>query len=224
MSQFAAVCGRNPSSLCTLILLISLATTLLHSATASIQIEVDSESTLCFGTYALVRSIITGNFDILDDEGPAESFSAKFYNPKGDVVWTSTYGSTEGTFSQEGEGRYELCFSNTGDDDYAGGDRNVGFALRTIPLNVHDPAAADGPVNSMTTKLIDSAARLQANLEDISDHQSYMRARETSHRELSEKTFARVVRWTLLEMMVLFFVAGGQVMYLRKFFEKKRML
>jgi len=76
----------------------------------------------------------------------------------------------------------------------------------------------------MTTKLIDSAARLQANLEDISDHQSYMRARETSHRELSEKTFARVVRWTFLEGLVLLFVAGGQVMYLRKFFEKKRML
>jgi len=94
MSLFAAVYGQHPSSLYTLILLISLATTLLHSATASIQIEVDTESTLCFGTYALVRSIITGNFDILDDDGPAESFSAKFYNPKGDVVWTSAYGES----------------------------------------------------------------------------------------------------------------------------------
>jgi len=89
---------------------------------------------------------------------------------------------------------------------------------------VQDPAGAAGEKNSMTSQLISSMSQLLDQLEDISDHQTYMRARESTHRELSENIFARVFRWTLLEGIVLLFVAGGQVMYLRKFFEKKRVL
>jgi len=224
MPLFTAISGRHVSSLRPLILIVFLVTTLIHPATGSVQFEIDSGKKICFGTYALVKSVITSNFDLLDDEGSPESFSAHFSDPAGKVVWSSDYGASEGNFRWEGEGRYELCFDNKDTtDDGVGGDYHVGFALRTVPI-VQDPAGAAGEKNSMTSQLISSMSQLLDQLEDISDHQTYMRARESTHRELSENIFARVFRWTLLEGIVLLFVAGGQVMYLRKFFEKKRVL
>uniref|UniRef100_A0A7S1FVF3 GOLD domain-containing protein n=1 Tax=Corethron hystrix TaxID=216773 RepID=A0A7S1FVF3_9STRA len=80
----------------------------------------------------------------------------------------------------------------------------------------------NGPDESMTDQLIEASQNLMLDLEALSDHQSFMRSRERDHRELSEKIFARVVRWTLLEAVVLIVVSGGQVVYLRKFFEKRR--
>jgi len=193
---------------------------------ASITLDIEAGQKKCFGTYARVESVISGNFDLLDDELDPDPFSVVFYGPRGNTIWASDHGATEGSFSHTGTGRFELCFENgtSGGDDMDHDDRSVGFAIRLVPINVHDPKAKDGPDDSMTTKLLTASSNLQIDLEALSDHQSYMRMREKDHRELSEKTFARVVRWTMLEALVLLIVAGGQVMYLRKFFERKRML
>jgi len=222
MSLFAAISGCHVSFLRPLLLLLPLITTLLHPATSSIQFEIDSGKTICFGTYAPANSVIASNFDLLDDEESPEAFRAQFRDPDGAAVWSSDYGASEGSFRVEGAGRYELCFANEPTtDDGAGANYHVGFALRTAPL-VQDPAGASGDL--LTNQVVSSVAELLGGLEAISDHQTFMRAREGAHRELSENIRARVVRWTLLEGIVLLFVAGWQVMSLRKFFEKKRML
>jgi len=101
MPLFTAISGRHVSSLRPLILIVFLVTTLIHPATGSVQFEIANGETICFGTYALVKSVITSNFDLIDDEGSPESFSAQISDPAGKVVWSSDYGESPRLTSSE---------------------------------------------------------------------------------------------------------------------------
>jgi emp24/gp25L/p24 family/GOLD len=58
----------------------------------------------------------------------------------------------------------------------------------------------------------------------LKDHYDYLRSREEVQRNLVEATLDRVVRWTLLEAVLLIGIASTQVLYFRRFFEKKHYL
>mmetsp|Transcript_35050 Transcript_35050/g.81073 ORF Transcript_35050/g.81073 Transcript_35050/m.81073 type:complete len:137 (+) Transcript_35050:253-663(+) len=109
-------------------------------ASASITVDVESETKACFATYAEVQSVVSGNYDLLDDSLGSDAFKAIFYGPDGSTIWSSEYEATEGSFTATGSGRYELCFENgTNKNDDDDDDRAVGFAIRVFPLNAHDP-------------------------------------------------------------------------------------
>jgi len=153
------------------------------------------------------------------------------YDPKMTPVWKSDSGSSEGSFSVQGSfGKYELCIQNgnLGSDDYYatkdGNPREVGFAVRvTTPLRGLEDEKS-GPDDSLTTHLLDMCIKMLAGLQTMADHQEYMRERENHHTILADTTFHRVVQWTVLEAVVLILIATGQVIYLRRFFEKTRYL
>jgi len=107
-----------------------------------------------------------------------------------------------------------------------GNDRHIGFSIRVVPLQ-HGNADivekhAEGPDDENTARLIEMSSGLLTWIDSLMDHQDYMRVRESVHRDLAEATFRRVIRWTLLEALVLICVSGGQVIYLKKFFEQRR--
>ena len=153
------------------------------------------------------------------------------YDPKMTPVWKSVSGSSEGSFSVNGSfGKYELCIQNgnLGSDDYYGtkdgNAREVGFAVRvTTPLRGLEDEKS-GPDDSLTSHMLDMCTKMLAGLQTMADHQEYMRERENHHDELTHQTFYRVVQWTVLEAIVLILIASGQVIYLRRFFEKTRYL
>jgi len=53
---------------------------------------------------------------------------------------------------------------------------------------------------------------LNDNFDVLMDHMSFMKARELVHRELHEETFTKVVRWNILEIVVVVIVTFGQVL------------
>ena len=108
-------------------------------------------------------------------------------------------------------------------------ERNVGFGVRVHPLprgrNLEKTTEdEEGPDSERAAILLDRGEQLLDDLADLMDHQAYLKLREEAHRELTERTFTRVVRWSVLEAVVLVAVASGQVLYLRKFFEQRRYL
>ena len=121
-----------------------------------------------------------------------------------------------------------LCITNgieydddTGKED----DRQVGFAVRVRPATIRaQEDNVEGPDTRVMTNLIEMSEDLLDDFQDLNDHQAYLKVREAEHRDLTEQTYARIVRWTVLEAIVLMSIAGGQVMYLKKFFEQTRYL
>lgn len=174
-------------------------------------------------------SMISGNFDCLDDELPPDPIGVILYDNKMTPVWRSQKGAAEGTFSLYGTGKYELCIQNgnIGSDDYYapkdGNDREVGFAIHVVPPSRGLENEA-GPDDRLTSNLLEMSNKLMAGLHTMSDHQEYMKERENKHTILADTTFDRVVQWTMLEAIVLALIACGQVLYLKKFFEQKRYL
>ena len=88
-------------------------------------------------------------------------------------------------------------------------DREVAFEIRVV---VDDPTA---PLVGLTNNLNENLWNLQAR-------QDYMRTREAVHREVTEETFSELLTWTILEAVALVFVSFGQVLYFRRFLEKRR--
>lgn len=117
-------------------------------------------------------------------------------------------------------------------ENYDGGLRTIGFTLRIRPLEGTEMArlmqvnsdTSDNAADGQKNRLIDLSNTLRDKMELLMDHQEYIKNRESTHRHVVEQTFTLVMKWTLLEALVLCCVAAAQVTYLKKFFETKRYL
>jgi len=202
----------------------------LTNASLSMLVPAGEEDCLTIRTPQNARSYINGNFDCLDDELKPDPIRIALYDDNFEQVWVSKEGASEGIFSHLGSGVHHFCIQNGmpgGDDMYSnsdGEDRRIGFSLRVVPLQHGnaDAGDAEGPDDENTARLIEMSSGLLTWIDSLMDHQDYMRVRESVHRDLAEATFRRVIRWTLLEALVLICVSGGQVIYLKKFFEQRR--
>lgn len=65
---------------------------------------------------------------------------------------------------------------------------------------------------------------LSSALSGVKHEQDYMEVREKVHRAINENTNSRVVLWSFFEALVLVVMTGGQVYYLKQFFEVRRVV
>ena len=73
-------------------------------------------------------------------------------------------------------------------------------------------------------RLIDLSNELTRGLENIEDHLSYMRQRETFHTDTITDTNRSIIVWTVIEALTLIGLAYWQFKYIQKFFEVKRVM
>ena len=171
------------------------------------------------------ESIIGGSFDCLDSKVATDPIRVALYNSNEERVWQSEYGDAEGYFSHKGSGKHWLCLENGMTYEHYTDTkvgprlkvaRTIGFALRVKrTMNGMREAlgdAADGSdANDTTRKLMELSEDLSENFQALTDHMSYMKAREIVHRELHEETFTKVVRWNILEICAVVVVSFGQI-------------
>lgn len=173
--------------------------------------------------------LISGSFDCLDTKVATDPIRVALYNSDEKMIWSSNYGDAEGSFSQKGTGKHWLCLENglTYENNKPNGDRptnprirvarTIGFSLRVKKAAtglaaevLGDGAHAD--VSGTTAKLLELTEGLNENFQVLTDHMSFMKAREIVHRELHEETFTKVVRWNILEICTVVIVTFGQVL------------
>jgi len=58
----------------------------------------------------------------------------------------------------------------------------------------------------------------------VKHEQEYMSVRDRIHRAINENTNSRVVMWSFFEALVLVAMTLGQVYYLKRFFEVRRVV
>lgn len=158
------------------------------------------------------ESTIFGSYDVLDDNLSPEPVAFSVFNSDQYRIYKSHFATTEGHFSVRGQGRFTICIQNGMDHDHISHDRldrEVAFEVRVL---VDDPAA---PLVGLTNHLNENLWNLQAR-------QDYMRTREVAHREVTEETFSELLTWTIVEAVALVVVSFGQVLYFRRFLEKRR--
>lgn len=85
-------------------------------------------------------------------------------------------------------------------------------------------SGAPGEQEAGHTKLDDMIRELSGSLVGIKHEQEYMHIRDRIHRDINESTNSKVVWWSIFEAGILLLLTVGQVYYLKRFFEVKRVV
>lgn len=198
-----------------MLLLLAIIAAIVVESSFVLQIAEDDEQ--CFVIRAPPKSLIRGNFDVLDDNLSADPVVVKIFDGDSmEVLYESKRSQSEDIFQVPVTtgGRFYICVQNGVDHDSEDElDRKVGLEVRVSPLPSQDGGAQS---------LLVAAEELQEKLKNLQNHHDYMRDREAAHRETTELTYTNVVRWSLLEFFVLLGIAVSQIVVLRVFFEKRR--
>ena len=88
----------------------------------------------------------------------------------------------------------------------------------------HDAQAAAGGKTDDHNKLEEQIKELAAALTSVKHEQEYMSVRDRIHRSINDSTNSRVVLWAFFEALVLVAMTLGQVFYLKRFFEVRRVV
>ena len=165
----------------------------------------------------------------MDDDVDGSMIKATVRDDKSqDIKWKSEADQTEGAFRVEVDpSRYSLCISSDvadGGEEVERDATHVGFALRWTPPPRALAEGEEGPEAKRALQLVQTASYIDENWQNLVDHYDFLRTRESNHREMIEAIFTRLWKWTLVEAILVVFMAYVQVMYLRKFFEQRRYL
>ncbi|KAK0417504.1 hypothetical protein QR680_013050 [Steinernema hermaphroditum] len=126
------------------------------------------------------------------------------------------------TFAAHMDGTYTYCFSNQMST------MTPKVVMFTVDVQAPGQANAQHSSNDNTDadgqKLEEMVRELSTALTSVKHEQEYMEVRERVHRQINENTNSRVVMWALFEAVVLVSMALGQIFYLKRFFEVRRVV
>lgn len=95
------------------------------------------------------------------------------------------------------------------------------FIIKIIYFNIfHFVAGEDKEHKKLETML----RNLGSALTSVKHEQEYMNVRDKNHRAINESTNKRVVMWSFFESFVLLSMTIGQVYYLKRYFEVRRVV
>ncbi|PFH62606.1 hypothetical protein XA68_12858 [Ophiocordyceps unilateralis] len=138
----------------------------------------------------------------------------------------SQRGSSSGrfTFTAQEAGDHKVCFTPSSTSARSGSlhPRGTGIKMK-LDMVIGETNQIE---SSDKDKLQDIAARvkdLNARLKDIRREQVFQREREAEFRDQSESTNSRVVRWILIQLVVIGVTCAWQLSHLRSFFIKQKL-
>jgi len=179
-------------------------------------IIVDAHAEECFFDRVQAGTKLSLTFQVT--EGGFLDIDVKINGPDGKAIYEGER-ETDGkyTFAAPSEGVYTYCFSNkmsTMTPKAVMFNVDVGEAAKETP---HE---GDGDKN----KLEDMIKELSTSLTGVKHEQEYMEVRDRIHRSINDSTNSRVVMWAFFEAMVLVAMTLGQIYYLKRFFEVRRVV
>ncbi|CAB4062471.1 TMED2 [Lepeophtheirus salmonis] len=118
------------------------------------------------------------------------------------------------------DGMYKYCFSN----QMSTMTPKIVMFTMEIGEAPGDEAASSEGGEASHNKLENMIKELSTALSGVKHEQEYMLLRDRIHRNINDNTNSRVVMWSFFEALVLVAMTLGQVYYLRRFFEVRRVI
>ncbi|CAB0041077.1 unnamed protein product [Trichogramma brassicae] len=183
-------------------------------------ITVDAHSEECFFDNVEYGTKMGLTFEIA--EGGFLDIDVRIVAPDNKIMYDGEQESSgKFTFAAHTGGVYTYCFSN-----FRGTmtPKVVMFNMfiGESPSQQAKKQAVEGDTSN--AKLEDMIKELSEGLQSVKSEQEYMAVRDRNHRAINESTNFRVVAWSIFEATALLCMTLGQVYYLKRFFEVRRVV
>ncbi|CAA2983053.1 transmembrane emp24 domain-containing protein p24delta3-like [Olea europaea var. sylvestris] len=191
-----------------------------------IWLDVPSSGTKCVSEELHSKVVVLADFFVVGDEhhinnSIVPTISVKVTSPYGNNLYHQenvTHGQF--AFTTTESGNYLACFWI---DNSHQGDRSmsVGLEWKTgITAKDWDSVAKKEKIDGLELEL----QKLEGAVEAIHENLIYLKDREAEMREVSEKTNARVAWLSILSLGVCIVVSIFQLLYLKRYFQKKKLI
>lgn len=183
-------------------------------------VTIDAHSEECFFDRAVAGTKLGLMFEVV--EGGFLDIDVKITGPDGKTIYQGDRESNgKYTFATHTDGVYKYCFSNKMSTMTP---KIVMFSMDVSENNVNNNEHAAANMTADHNKLEEMVTELSNALTGVKHEQEYMEVRERIHRAINENTNSRVVLWSFFEAAVLLSMTVGQVYYLKRFFEIRRVV
>jgi len=153
-------------------------------------------------------------------EGGFLDIDVTIKSPRGQILHqVDRESSGKFSFAARDEGIHSFCFSNKMSTV------TPKIVMFTIEKTGHlEKQVTEGEDGDSHSKLEEMTQELSIAMTGVKHEQEYMEVRERIHRAINDNTNSRVVLWAFFESLVLVAMTLGQVYYLKRFFEVKRVV
>jgi hypothetical protein len=186
------------------------------STTSSYFVTVDAHAEECFFDKVKAGTKMGLMFEVA--EGGFLDIDVRIVGPDAKTIHQGERESNgKYTFAAHMDGTYQYCFGNQ-------------MSTMTPKIVMFNMDIGEAPVEggegdeASHNKLEDMIKELSVALTGVKHEQEYMQVRDRIHRSINESTNSRVVMWSFFEALVLVAMTVGQIFYLKRFFEVRRVV
>ena len=129
----------------------------------------------------------------------------------GKLVWETERSSESRVLFKTTGGDIKVCFSN----------KMSTITTKTVSFHLMYTASAD---EDNRDPIENTIINIHNGLTEISNEQKYLQGREFDHRDTVESTHNHILVWSLIEMALILGAGVGNVVYLRRLFESRRVV
>jgi len=196
----------------------------LLSAANAYFITVDAHADECFFEEAKTGTKLGLTFEVA--EGGFLDIDVSVTGPDGKSVYKGAKESNgKYTFVAHMDGTYKFCFGN----------QMSTMTPKIVMFSIEAGGASEKKEDKEDAEKKPEAEKHKNKLEDmiqdlslamtaVKHEQEYMEVRERIHRSINDNTNTRVVMWAIFECFVLVMMTAGQIYYLKRFFEVRRVI
>ncbi|XP_047315099.1 transmembrane emp24 domain-containing protein p24delta3-like [Impatiens glandulifera] len=191
--------------------------------TQAIWLNLPATGTKCVSEEIQSNVIVLADYVVISEDHTHSSptISVKVTSPYGNNLHHSenvTHGQYAFTTSESGN--YLACFWVDGNHQ-GNGEVSVNLEWRTgIAAKDWETVARKEKIEGVELEL----RKLEGAVEAIHENLLYLKSREADMRAVSETTNARVAWFSIMSLGVCIAVSGLQLWYLKRFFQKKKLI